>query len=111
MRDSILNVRSSGLGSAVRDIKRTGKYISKRRKEAEKRKQKQEKETRSHLNKKQKLLQGIYNKQTHKKSTKNPRTTSFKIKRPYTQKVKGTIHPVMKNYKVPKYNKWGDRIG
>jgi phenylalanyl-tRNA synthetase alpha subunit len=121
MRDSIFNVKSSGLGSISKDIGRTAKLIKKSRKDKQAKKEKEQKQlikeqkqldkkNLSLLNKEQRKLTKEYHKQLAG-SKKQPRTTSFKINRPYTQSVKGTIHPVMKGYKVPKYNTWGDRIG
>jgi CRISPR/Cas system CSM-associated protein Csm2 small subunit len=103
MRDSILNVRSSGLGKLHKITKRTiGKRVRKGVYKAK---------TTAQLNIKQNKLERVYKKQTAS-SKKSPRTTEFRIKRPSNREVKGTIHPIMKNYKVPKlkYDKWGDRI-
>ena len=165
MRDSIYNVKSSGLGGVLKDINRTGKLVRRVYKERQARKEweykaqlKANKKALKETSKRQKELEKQYKKDLPKIKKGQERSTSFKMNKPvdlkgiltpdptfapiynktplYSSGVfkktikKGTIHPVMKNYKVPtmkelakkekkrregsrlnpKYNKWGDRI-
>lgn len=102
MKDSIYNVKSSGLGGVVKDIGRTARLAKKARKERQERIERaakaKSKEEAKRLKKETKQRKAVY------KTLRKHKTGNW-------AKAKG-VKPKREGYKPRgiKHNKWGDRI-
>lgn len=131
MRDSILNVRSSGLGGAVKSIKRASKHIDKGRAKVNKHigkklsgysyeRGKERMADRMSSADRNKFILSETKKEMDKQKKRNKKKYGYENYNPvradkiYSKKLKSYGEKARKQRTgglKPKYNKWGDRIG